>query len=169
MINFQGFGVYSTSLENHVGAYTQVFYNGAIECVNTSMLGHSFVQGPFNRSGFIDTDFVAKTLFQDFSSLMSYRCLFDNTYPVVLYMQFLGVHGLSLVKSSKNFLGIGSGKRLNDDALKFTPITLDGIQESYVATFKPWLDALWRAFGNEKCPQYRSDLEYCEYSGTIHK
>lgn len=144
---FDGFMTYSTFRNQHCGRnYTQLFYNGIIEAVDTLIL---MLRNERKR--------ISPTLFEEslVGSLGKYLSVLSSLevdYPIWICLSLLGVKDYTMFVSNHDFLD--EIQPIDRDDLIIPEAQIDDRSRSAEEILKPVFDSVWNACGYEQSLNY---------------
>ena len=136
--NLDGLVTYSEKEDNLFGAYTQVFRNGIIEAVTTTMF----------RQGDIPSIVFEQKLIESLQTYISIYQKLSVSPPSVLIVSLLGVKGYELaVKQHLNFWHERHVHKIDRDSLLLPEVIVEDDTIVPTAILRPIFDALWNSAG----------------------
>lgn len=148
--NFEGMVLYSVSGEQADGTttYTQIFHTGAVEFVRGGYVTDRDFQGSTLR--LINTTALVRDLFGATKRGLVGLTACSAETPFVVMVSLLDAAGARLTMTGYDLDG---ARPLDRADLLFAPvvITAEDLQGDSSARLAPIADALWNAFGYERC------------------
>ena len=153
--NFDGYLTFSAPSDAGDASYTQVFRDGSVEAVDTSMLRDAFESGSMT---------VPSTLFEKEVALAIIRYLkfvlgLGSTPPYIVSVSLLGVRGYHMAVDMRRVMR-PRVQGIERDNLTTPDVSFDLLPESLEEVFrimKPAFDTIWNAAGYASALSYDSD------------
>lgn len=142
-INFDGYLLHSGEREGTIYSYTQIFSNGVVEAVNSSMLNYN-KQLRINGIERILIEFANK-----------YMLLLKNlnvSLPIFLFITMTNVKGYRYCIN-----GFSEGEAIDKDTLIIPGIAINNYDIDMGSNLKPCFDSIWNACGMLKSYNYDED------------
>jgi hypothetical protein len=147
---FDGFMTFSTFRNEHRARnYTQLFYNGIIEAVDTVILM------PRNEKKGIPSVLFEESLVSSLRKYLSVLSSLEVDYPVWVCLSLLGVKEYMMFVSNYDF--IDEIQPIDRDDLIIPEVQLDDASHSAEEILKPIFDSVWNACG------YKQSVNYDEH------
>ena len=125
-----------------VRGYTQLFRNGPIEAVNTSILDWHRIYGGTYK-GLIPSLSFEERIIHGVRDLLGYLDRHGVQPPTLIMLTLTGVRGLMMAVSS----GLSEGSAIDRDTLLIPDVLYDGTQLDIPSVMKPCFDPVWNACG----------------------
>jgi len=142
--NLDGLLTYSLTPQGKAHSYVQVFKNGIIEAVESSMLG--LEQG-------IPSVLYEPELIRSLNSFLSFNKEIGVELPLFVFLSFLSVKGRILAVSSNRF-GNLNAYPIDRDILDLPEVKIESYEQKAQQVLRPQFDSVWNACGYERCFNY---------------
>ncbi len=147
--NFDGIAMAPTPTDCTVEGYLQIFRDGAIESVDTDMLGPAHHQNSERKQ-------IASIAFEQclIEALDGYLGLYRSMAregAFAIFLAFLGVRGYTMTQSARFF---GSGRCIERDDLILPEIVIDDLAQVSSQVLRPAFDMIWQACGYSQSRNY---------------
>ena len=142
--NLDGYLTYSM-YRDVVSHYVQLYRNGIIEAVESSLLGRSDLKIPSIA--------FEEVIMNAFNNYISNLKALDVGLPIFAFLTFVGVKGYSMTREP---IGI-EDDTIEKDILLIPEIVIESFDFEVNKILKPWFDAVWNACG------FPRSLNYDEY------
>ena len=149
-INFDGFLVIESHATRSTSyGYVQMFRNGCIESVNTSLLL------PINGQPFIPSQSFEEELIQVLKPYVTAQRELGVEMPIFVMLSLVGVSGYQMgVASSPLGLSLRRGQPIDRDVLLIPEIMLEDFEFDSSGILRPLFDAVWNAAGWSRSMNY---------------
>jgi hypothetical protein len=143
-----GIIVYNEKGDSSSGAYTQVFRNGVIESVSTSLLK------PDSEGSYIPSLVFERDIIAAFETCISFYKKHSISMPAVLIISLVGVRGYKLAVSQRLDMWHDHVNKIDRDLLLLPEVIVDGYEVNSASILKPIFDAVWNSAGWDKSYGY---------------
>lgn len=150
--NLDGFVSYSIApVGSSVRSYSQIFRNGCIEAVNTSMIGVQEGQDAIISSGPFENMLIEALL-----AFLSFQKQIGVETPLFVMISLLGVFGYMVepFNSRHNHFWRDNARPIDRNDLVLPEIVIDSFDVDPAQVLKPAFDAIWNASGWPKSLNY---------------
>jgi hypothetical protein len=142
--NLDGYLTYSM-YRDVVSHYVQLYRNGIIEAVESSLLGRSDLKIPSIA--------FEEVIMNAFNNYISNLKALDVGLPIFAFLTFVGVKGYSMTREPIEI----EDDTIEKDILLIPEIVIESFDFEVNKILKPWFDAVWNACG------FPRSLNYDEY------
>ncbi len=126
--------------------YVQIYRNGIIESVDSSILGLTSIKTPSLRSGLVEREIVNKV-----KIYLEYQRRMGVLPPIVLFASFLNIRGYYLSMSDRQEY---FGDVLHRDSILIPEIIFEDFPDDIPIALRDLFDRMWNAFGWERSLSY---------------
>jgi hypothetical protein len=154
--NLDGFLTHSNNIKGKPCSYVQLFRNGIIEAVETSLLE------PRGEKLEIPSIAYEQTIIHDLSEYLYFLKTLAVEPPIFVFLTMLGVKGYSMSVSS-NRIGLLShygGHAIDRDVLLLPEIVIESYEVQAKDVLKPCFDSIWNACGFPRSLNYDKNGEW---------
>jgi len=155
--NLDGFLTFEATTDGASRGYIQVFRNGIIELVDTTILA-----GPTGSQRRIPTVTIENSVLDAVRMLLRVQAERGIPPPIVLLVTLSGVKNYSLAVGRWMSMDETS-HRIDRDTLTFEPILIEDYAANLDSVLRPVFDALWQAGGFNECKHYDPDGTWNPY------
>ncbi len=135
-INFDGVFIYSMSMEKgKTDSYVQLYKNGIIEAVESTMLVYTDKNIPISYEAY---------LIRSTKEYIEYLKELDIELPIFIYVTLTGVKGYFIPRSQNIF---SSNQIIDKEILNPSVMVLDDINTDIDVLLRPIFDSVWNAAG----------------------
>jgi hypothetical protein len=147
-INFDGFLVIESHATRSTSyGYVQLFRNGCIELVNSSLLS------PFNGQLVIPSQSFEDELIQILKPYVSAQRELGIELPIFIMLSFVGVSGYEMGVTPSPF-ALKRGQPIDRDVLIIPEVMLEDFEFDPAEILRPLFDAVWNAAGWSRSMNY---------------
>lgn len=159
-INLEGVIVYATdrSNENIVRSYSQLYRDGRIESVESSVLGR--IKGNQSDKRDIPMGWLEKEVME--YTVNSIKLLSELSFkpPFYVYLTLFGVKGLYVLIPDGLWYLDKDGHQIVVNDLRLPPVIIDNIDFNIYEKFRPIFDIIWNASGFDRSFNFDKDGNY---------
>ena len=147
-INLEGYMNYSPSQTGETNSYAQIYRNGIIEVVNSSLLTGFREEDRFIPSVAYESEIIVSV-----KSYLEILKNYDIYPPFVFGLSFINIRNYHL-SNDRQFGGFGANIIYNKDILQLPEILITEFTEKVEELLHDTFDAVWNTFGFEKSHNY---------------
>jgi hypothetical protein len=140
--------LYDADGEGRVHSSLQIFRNGAIEAVETSLLR------PYDERLIIPTGALEKTLIEDLGMYLTFLSDAEMEPPVFLMVSLLGVKGYWLAVRESLAHRPYASRTIDRDAVVLPEEVVEDLTSDPAQVLRPVFDGIWNAAGWPACLDY---------------
>ncbi len=150
--NLDGFLTHSKDQDGESYSYVQLFRNGIIEAVNSSMLE------PREGKFLIPSVGYEQGLIKSFTDYLSLLKTLNVELPIFVFLTLLGVKGYSMAVSERFFFA--RSHTVDRDILLLPEIIIESYDVSAEKELRPMFDSIWNACGFPRSLNYNDEGEW---------
>jgi hypothetical protein len=158
--NLDGLLIFSDRANGTVGSYTQLYYNGIIEAVDSSIL--TILKPRLKKDLIPSVTFEEKIIkaLKEYSEVLS---ALEVEPPILVFLTMIGVKGYQMVDSGYNQMAYLQNRpeyEVDRDILQIPEVIIEDYKIKPGKALKPIFDAAWSACGFERSLNYNENGEW---------
>lgn len=150
--NLDGFLTYSKDPEGKSYSYVQLYRNGIIEAVNSSMLE------PDEGKSLIPSVGYEQELVKSFMDYLSLLKTLNVELPIFIFLTLLGVRGYSMAVSERFWFA--RSHTIDRDILLLPEVIVENYDVRAEQVLRPCFDSIWNACGFSRSFNYNDNGEW---------
>jgi hypothetical protein len=148
--NFDGFVAYADLGGGTASGYVQLYRSGLIEAVDANVLGAQ--GGPPEWKNNIPSTLLERSLLKSSKQFVEFLSRAGVSAPIFIAVTLVGVKGLQMAMRQLSWFTASVG--IDRDTLLVPEVTIEDLGHNLSAQLRPICDAIWRAAGVSKSPNF---------------